>query len=67
MVAFAVERYGRLDFTCNKADIGEPQVPIAEIPRNGWDRVVAVKKEGMDLEIFDLPVLVAKAMGIMEL
>ena len=63
MVAFAVERYEKLDFACNNAGIEGPQVPIAEIPRDGWDRVVAVKKEGMDLEVHDLSLFVARVMG----
>jgi NAD(P)-dependent dehydrogenase (short-subunit alcohol dehydrogenase family) len=47
MVGFAVERYGRLDFACNNAGIEGPQVPIAEIPRDGWDRVLAVNLTGV--------------------
>lgn len=65
MASFAGERYGSLDFACNNAGIEGPQVPIAEIPRDGWDRVVVVKKEGLDLEVHDLPLFVARAMGIM--
>ena len=47
MVAFAVERYGKLDFACNNAGIEGAQVPIAELQRDRWDQVVAVNLTGV--------------------
>ncbi|MGA2109098.1 MAG: glucose 1-dehydrogenase [Syntrophorhabdales bacterium] len=46
-VAFAVERYGKIDFACNNAGIEGGQVPIAELPRDRWDQVVAVNLTGV--------------------
>jgi len=47
LVAFAVERYGKLDFACNNAGIEGAQVPIAELPRHRWDQVLAVNLTGV--------------------
>ncbi len=47
LVAFAAERYGTLDFACNNAGLGSGQVPIVELPRERWDRIVAVNLTGV--------------------
>ena len=47
LIAFAVERYGKLDFACNNAGIGSGQMPIAELPRERWDRIIAVNLTGV--------------------
>ncbi len=47
LVTFAVERYGTLDFACNNAGIGSARLPIAELPRDRWDQIVAVNLTGV--------------------
>lgn len=47
LVDFIVDRYGRLDFACNNAGIEGARAPIAELPRDHWDRVVAVNLTGV--------------------
>jgi NAD(P)-dependent dehydrogenase (short-subunit alcohol dehydrogenase family) len=47
MVAFAVDRYGSMDFACNNAGIEGARVPIAELPRDRWDQVIAVNLTGV--------------------
>ena len=47
LVAFAVERYGKLDFACNNAGVGSGQLPIIELPRERWDQIVAVNLTGV--------------------
>ncbi len=37
-----IERYGRLDILVNNAGIGNPPVPIVDMPEEGWDRTIAV-------------------------
>jgi NAD(P)-dependent dehydrogenase (short-subunit alcohol dehydrogenase family) len=49
LVAFVVERCGKLDFACNDAGITSPQMPIVEFSRDWWDRVVAVNMTGVFL------------------
>ena len=46
-VAVAVDRYGTLDFACNNAGIASARLPIAELPRDRWDRIVAVNLTGV--------------------
>jgi len=46
-VVFAVGRYGTLDFACNNAGIASARLPIAELPRDRWDRIVAVNLTGV--------------------
>ncbi|MFH0727226.1 MAG: SDR family NAD(P)-dependent oxidoreductase [Pseudomonadota bacterium] len=47
MVAATVERYGRLDFACNNAGIEGMVAPIAELPGDPWDQVLAVNLTGV--------------------
>jgi NAD(P)-dependent dehydrogenase (short-subunit alcohol dehydrogenase family) len=47
LVAFTVDRYGKLNFACNNAGIEGAQVPIADLPRDRWDQVVAVNLTGV--------------------
>ena len=47
LVAFAVERYGKLDFACNNAGVGSGQLPIIELPREHWDQIVVVNLTGV--------------------
>jgi NAD(P)-dependent dehydrogenase (short-subunit alcohol dehydrogenase family) len=47
LVAFTVDRFGKLDFSCNNAGIEGAQVPISELPRDRWDQVVAVNLTGV--------------------
>jgi len=47
LVAFAVERYGMVDFACNNAGIGSGQAPIVELSRERWDQIVAVNLTGV--------------------
>ena len=37
-----VERFGRLDILVNNAGIGNPPVPIINMPEEAWDRTLAV-------------------------
>lgn len=47
LVTFAVERYGTLDFACNNAGIASARLPIAQLPRDRWDQIVAVNLTGV--------------------
>jgi NAD(P)-dependent dehydrogenase (short-subunit alcohol dehydrogenase family) len=46
MVAFAVERFGRLDFAHNNAGIESAGPDVADIPEAEWARVIAVNLTG---------------------
>lgn len=48
-VAFAADRYGRLDFANNNAGIEGAQTPLAEYPREMWDKTLAVNLTGVFL------------------
>lgn len=47
MVETTVNSYGRLDFACNNAGIEGMVAPIAELPRDTWDQVIAVNLTGV--------------------
>jgi NAD(P)-dependent dehydrogenase (short-subunit alcohol dehydrogenase family) len=47
VVAFAAERYGKLDFACNNAGVGSGRLPIAELPRERWDLTIGVNLTGV--------------------
>ncbi|MFH0730405.1 MAG: glucose 1-dehydrogenase [Pseudomonadota bacterium] len=49
MVAFAVDQYGGLDFACNNAGIAGLWAPIEVLPKDNWDRVLAVNLTGVYL------------------
>jgi NAD(P)-dependent dehydrogenase (short-subunit alcohol dehydrogenase family) len=44
-----VERYGRLDILVNNAGIGNPPVPIINMPEEAWDRTLAVNLKSVFL------------------
>ena len=44
-----VERYGRLDILVNNAGIGNPPVPIINMPEEAWDRTIAVNLKSVFL------------------
>jgi NAD(P)-dependent dehydrogenase (short-subunit alcohol dehydrogenase family) len=44
-----VERFGRLDILVNNAGIGNPPVPIIDMPEEGWDRTIAVNLKSVFL------------------
>ena len=44
-----VERYGRLDVLVNNAGIGNPPVPIINMPEEAWDRTIAVNLKSVFL------------------
>ena len=44
-----VERFGRLDILVNNAGIGNPPVPIVEMPEDAWDRTLAVNLKSVFL------------------
>src|SRR5262245_52294897 len=37
-----IARFGRLDILVNNAGIGNPPVPIVDMPEEAWDRTLAV-------------------------
>ncbi|MDG5487771.1 SDR family NAD(P)-dependent oxidoreductase [Sphingomonas sp. BGYR3] len=47
LVARAGSEFGRLDIAVNNAGISHPVAPLAEIPRETWDKVIAVNLSGM--------------------
>ncbi|HXK33135.1 MAG TPA: SDR family NAD(P)-dependent oxidoreductase [Dehalococcoidia bacterium] len=44
-----VERFGRLDILVNNAGIGNPPVPIVQMPEEAWDRTLAVNLKSVFL------------------
>lgn len=46
MVASTVATFGRLDFASNNAGIEGPRGTVAELPKDGWERVLAVNLTG---------------------
>ncbi len=47
--AKTVERFGRIDICVNNAGIGNPPVPLVQMPDEGFDRTVAVNLRGVFL------------------
>ena len=47
MVAFAVERFGRLDCACNVAGISVEPKPFVDVTRDDWQRVIDVDLTGV--------------------
>lgn len=47
LVAYAVERHGRLDVACNNAGIGGDMAPTAECGDDNWRRVIDVNLNGV--------------------
>jgi NAD(P)-dependent dehydrogenase (short-subunit alcohol dehydrogenase family) len=47
--AKTVERYKRLDICVNNAGIGNPPVPLVQMPDDGFDRTIAVNLRGVFL------------------
>ncbi len=48
-VAFAADRYGRLDFAVNNAGIEGARAPIVEYPKEQWDYAIAINLTGVYL------------------
>jgi NAD(P)-dependent dehydrogenase (short-subunit alcohol dehydrogenase family) len=44
-----IERFGRLDILVNNAGIGNPPVPIMQMPEEAWDRTLAVNLKSVFL------------------
>jgi NAD(P)-dependent dehydrogenase (short-subunit alcohol dehydrogenase family) len=44
-----IERFGRLDILVNNAGIGNPPVPIVQMPEEAWDRTIAVNLKSVFL------------------
>ncbi|MEX0749313.1 MAG: SDR family NAD(P)-dependent oxidoreductase, partial [Dehalococcoidia bacterium] len=44
-----IERFGRLDILVNNAGIGNPPVPIVNMPEEAWDRTIAVNLKSVFL------------------
>jgi NAD(P)-dependent dehydrogenase (short-subunit alcohol dehydrogenase family) len=44
-----IERFGRLDILVNNAGIGNPPVPIIDMPEEAWDRTIAVNLKSVFL------------------
>ncbi len=44
-----IERFGRLDILVNNAGIGNPPVPIIDMPEDAWDRTLAVNLKSVFL------------------
>jgi NAD(P)-dependent dehydrogenase (short-subunit alcohol dehydrogenase family) len=47
--AAAIERFGRLDILVNNAGIGNPPIPIINMPEEAWDRTLAVNLKSVFL------------------
>lgn len=47
LVAFAVNKYGRLDIACNNAGIAPPATPLAEVSDELWHKITAVNLDGV--------------------
>jgi NAD(P)-dependent dehydrogenase (short-subunit alcohol dehydrogenase family) len=47
LIDFVVDRFGRLDFACNNAGVGSGLIPLVELPRDRWDRTLAVDLTGI--------------------
>jgi len=47
LVAFAVEKTGKLDYIVNNAGIGGPLAPIGEVPLDGWHQLMGVNLHGV--------------------
>ena len=45
----AVARFGRIDILVNNAGIGNPPVPIVNMPEEAWDRTIAVNLKSVFL------------------
>jgi len=46
-VAFAVEKYGRLDFAFNNAGVGGKLSPLTELETEDWDHVLDINLKGV--------------------
>jgi NAD(P)-dependent dehydrogenase (short-subunit alcohol dehydrogenase family) len=44
-----IERFGRLDILVNNAGIGNPPIPIIQMPEEAWDRTIAVNLKSVFL------------------
>jgi NAD(P)-dependent dehydrogenase (short-subunit alcohol dehydrogenase family) len=44
-----IDRFGRLDILVNNAGIGNPPVPIIDMPEEAWDRTLAVNLKSVFL------------------
>lgn len=51
MVAFAVEKYGRLDGIVNNAGMGTPEAPSHKVPMSDYDTVIGIDQTGVFLGI----------------
>ena len=49
MVNKVIDKFGKVDILVNNAGIGTPPKPIAEIPEEEWDRVLAINLKGVFL------------------
>src|SRR5579872_7206748 len=47
MVAFAQDRFGKLDLAVNNAGIGGPAAPTGEYPLDGWKQVIDINLNGV--------------------
>ncbi len=45
----AIEQFGRLDVLVNNAGIGNPPLPIVQMPEEAWDRTIAVNLKSVFL------------------
>lgn len=64
MVAFAVERYGRVDAAVNNAALKPDNAPAAELDETYWDRLMSVDLKGTALCLkYELAQMVAQGGG----
>ena len=49
MVAETIRTFGRIDFAHNNAGVAGANLPIAELPDDEWDRVMAVMLRGVSV------------------